>query len=134
MKFIKKLKESVDLKLRLGVNCEEERNTLISLLNVIEYYSTPSDYLSYLTSIEEKLALVLHEDDIYDTAGNSLKVMHVSDNADGSANMEVHAGSKVKEQIYSEGFNFLLIKALLEGTTDQILNWAQAGKQSNEHS
>lgn len=62
-------------------------------------------------------------------APNEFVVTCVKENEDGSADIEVEVGSEMKSKISAEGINFLLIKGILEGTTEDILRWAQRGKQ-----
>jgi hypothetical protein len=53
----------------------------------------------------------------------------IEENEDGSANVEVEAGPEMQQKIFEEGLNFLLLKSILEGTTEDVLRWAQRGKQ-----
>jgi hypothetical protein len=62
-------------------------------------------------------------------APNSFVVTCVSENEDGSADVEVEVGSEVKDKLFEEGLHFLLLKGILEGTTEDILRWAQRGKE-----
>jgi hypothetical protein len=41
----------------------------------------------------------------------------------------VEAGPEMQQKIFEEGLNFLLLKGILEGTTEDVLRWAQRGKQ-----
>lgn len=60
---------------------------------------------------------------------NEFVVTCINENEDGSANIEVEAGSEMVKIISSEGINFLLLKGILEGDTSDILRWAQRGKE-----
>lgn len=62
-------------------------------------------------------------------APNEFVVTCVSENEDGSANIEVEAGPEMQEKIFEAGISFMLLKGILEGTTEDILRWAQCGKR-----
>ena len=64
-----------------------------------------------------------------DLAPNQFTVTYVKENEDGSADVEIEAGEGVKEKLIEAGLNFMLIKVILEGTTEEILRWAERGKQ-----
>ena len=65
-------------------------------------------------------------------APNEFVVKYVSENEDGSANIEVEAGFEMQEKIFEAGISFMLLKGILEGTTEDILRWAQRGKQQEQ--
>jgi hypothetical protein len=67
-----------------------------------------------------------------DIAPNTFVVTCIKENEDGSADVEVEVGSEIKDRIVEEGINFLMLKGILEGTTDEILRWAQLGKQQEK--
>jgi predicted Fe-Mo cluster-binding NifX family protein len=60
---------------------------------------------------------------------NEFVVTCVEENEDGSANIEVEAGTEMQEKIFEAGINFMMLKGILEGTTEDVLRWAQRGKQ-----
>jgi hypothetical protein len=60
---------------------------------------------------------------------NGFIVTCINENEDGSANIEVETGSEMAKIISGEGINFLLLKGILEGNTDDIFRWAQKGKK-----
>lgn len=60
---------------------------------------------------------------------NEFVVTCINENEDGSANIEVEVGSEMAKIISGEGINFLLLKGILEGNTDDILRWALRGKK-----
>lgn len=64
-----------------------------------------------------------------DITANGFTVKLISENEDGSANIEIEAGPEMKDKFFSEGITFLLIKGILEGTTEDIFRWAQRGKE-----
>jgi hypothetical protein len=64
-----------------------------------------------------------------EVAPNAFVVTCVKENEDGSADIEVEVGSEISEKVIEEGINFLLLKGILEATTEDILRWAQRGKQ-----
>jgi hypothetical protein len=63
---------------------------------------------------------------------NTIEVTCVKENEDGSADIEFEVGSEMKEKIVGEGINFLLIKGILGGTTEDILRWADRGKEEEQ--
>jgi hypothetical protein len=68
-----------------------------------------------------------------DLGPNTFRVTCVEENEDGSAQVEVEVGSEeMRNRIFEEGINFLLLKGILEGTTDDVLQWAQLGKQQEK--
>lgn len=60
---------------------------------------------------------------------NEFIVTCVNANEDGSVNIEVETGSEMAKIISGEGINFLLLKGILEGNTDDIFRWARKGKE-----
>lgn len=62
-------------------------------------------------------------------ARNTFTVTCVKENEDGSADIEVELGAEVKDDIIKEGITFLMIKGIIEGNTEEILRWAQRGKE-----
>ena len=105
---------------------EEEKSLLLSLLRVISYYSLKSDYDAYYAENKEAIDIALGVKDI---PSDSFIVTFVKENADGSANVEMEIGSDVRETLFNDGMNMLLLKAALGGTTNDITNWAIRGKQ-----
>jgi hypothetical protein len=67
-----------------------------------------------------------------DLVPNEFVVTCVEENEDGSADIEVELGSEMRNRAISEGINFLMIKGILEGTTEDILRWAELGKQKEK--
>lgn len=68
-----------------------------------------------------------------DLEPNTFRITCVEENDDGSARVEVEVGSEeMRNRIFEEGINFLLLKGILEGTTDDILRWAELGKQQEK--
>jgi hypothetical protein len=63
---------------------------------------------------------------------NTFTITCVNENIDGSADIEVEMGPGMKDKVLDAGLNFLLVKAILGGTTEQILEWATRGKQEVE--
>ncbi len=62
-------------------------------------------------------------------ASNTFVVTYIEENEDGSANIEVEAGPEMQKMFCEEGLVFLLLKGVLEGKTEDILRWAERGKQ-----
>lgn len=62
---------------------------------------------------------------------NTFVVTCVNENEDGSAIIEVESDPEMSKVFLSEGINFLLLKGILEGSTSDILRWAQLGKNSD---
>lgn len=108
---------------------DENKNTLDGILRVISYYSVPSQYEAYFASIQDRYETAMGYSDL---APNEFTVTLVKENTDGSANIEIEAGEGVKEKLIEAGLNFMLIKAILEGTTEEILRWAERGKQEEK--
>jgi hypothetical protein len=68
-----------------------------------------------------------------DLEPNAFLVTCVEENDDGSARVEVEVGSEeMHSRVFEEGINFLLLKGILEGTTDDILRWAELGKRQEK--
>lgn len=68
-----------------------------------------------------------------DLGPNAFLVTCVEENDDGSARVEVEVGSEeMQSRVFEEGINFLLLKGILKGTTDDILRWAELGKQQEK--
>jgi hypothetical protein len=60
---------------------------------------------------------------------SSFTVTCIKENEDGSADVEIEVGKEAQQKIMEEGIQFVFIKGILEGTTDDILRWATLGKQ-----
>jgi hypothetical protein len=65
-------------------------------------------------------------------SSNNLVVTCIQENADGSADVEVEVGSEMKSKLIGDGINFMLIKGILEGTTEDVFRWAELGKQQEK--
>lgn len=61
-----------------------------------------------------------------------MKVLDIIENDDGSADVQVELDVEMKNYVISEGLNFMFIKSILGGTTEEILRWAEKGKTSRE--
>lgn len=117
------LKDSVETLLRLD---EEDADTLLSVLRVIEYFSIPTDYENYYEENKARIDEVLG---VKNLPANTLTITCANENIDGSADIEVEMGPGMKDKVLEAGLNFMLMKAILGGTTDEILTWAHRGKQ-----
>ena len=62
----------------------------------------------------------------------TLEVTEVEDHDDGSAVVSFQADQQSIDHLIEQGVNFMLIKEMLEGTTDQISVWAKRGKLEYE--
>jgi hypothetical protein len=51
----------------------------------------------------------------------TLEITYISDNEDGSANVELEMSEAVKHKLIEEGLHFLLIKAILGKKTEDFL-------------
>lgn len=69
-----------------------------------------------------------------DEKTKEITVTCVKENEDGSADVEVEVGPEVKDMLIDEGVNFILLKGMLGGNTEDILRWAQCGKQEEQTS
>lgn len=67
-----------------------------------------------------------------DITPNAFVVTCVKENEDGSADVEVEMGSEARQKATEEGITFLMMKGILEGTTEDILRWAELGKQQEK--
>lgn len=105
---------------------EEDKEILLSLLCVIEYYSLKDDYEEYYAKNKSLIDTALGTKNV---PANTFTVTCVEENEDGSADIEIEMGSGMKDKVLEAGINFLLMKSILEGTTSDILNWATRGKQ-----
>lgn len=105
---------------------DEDKVILRSLLRVIEYMSLHHDFKKFY---EEKLPEIETALGKKTMPSNSFTVTCVEENSDGSANVEVEMGDEVRNKLFEEGLNFLLIKAILGGDTEDVLCWAQKGKK-----
>lgn len=120
------LKDSVKVFFEGRELSDEDKEILISLLRVIQYMSIHPDYKNYYSQNKELIDIALGTGKI---GPNEFTVTCVKENVDGSANIEVEMGEGVRKSALDAGINFLLIKAILGGTTEDILQWAQLGKQ-----
>lgn len=60
-----------------------------------------------------------------------MKVIDVVENEDGSADVQFDLTDEEKVRCIEEGLSFLLLKTVLEGTTDDIFRWANRGKEDS---
>lgn len=60
---------------------------------------------------------------------NEFIITCIKENDDGSAEIEIELGSEMKNRVFEEGINFLMLKGILCGTTEDILKWAERGKK-----
>ena len=120
------LKESVGVILKLD---EGDNDMLLSLLRVIEYYSIPTDYERYYAENKTLIETALG---VKNLPANTFTVTCVAENIDGSADIEVEMGPGMKDKVLEAGLNFLLMRAILGGTTENILDWATLGKKEVE--
>ena len=124
---VEELKTSVETFFDRGEIHNDEKNTLRSLLEVISYYSVKDEYEAFFRMNKRQIETALGVDE--SVGPNTLTIEMISENPDGSANVDVTMGSEIKNTVMSEGVNFLLMKGVLNGTTDEVLRWAQRGKQ-----
>lgn len=123
--IISVLKDSVETIINLD---EGDNDMLLSLLRVIEYFSIPTDYEKYYTENKSRIETALG---IKNLPANTFTVTCVNENVDGSADVDVEMGPGMKDKILEAGLNFMLIKAILGGTTEEILDWATRGKEAS---
>lgn len=108
---------------------DEYKPLLKGALEVISYYSVPSQYETYFASIQDRYETAMGYSDL---APNEFAVTLVKENTDGSANIEIEADTKMKDKFLEEGVNFLLLKGILGGSVEDILRWAERGKQEEK--
>jgi hypothetical protein len=124
--LVNRLKDSILVLLRLEPLCDEDKETMRSLVKTLSYFVVHTDFEKFYSEYGDKIELVLSEGN---PKPNTFTVNCISENTDGSANVEIELGANVSKTIIGEGVNFLLLKAIVEGDTDQILRWSQRGKQ-----
>lgn len=117
------LKDSVEVLLKLD---EGDTDMLLSALRVIEYFSIPTDYEKYYAENKSRIETALG---VKNLPANTFTVTCMEENIDGSADIEIEMGPGMKDKVLEAGLNFLLLKAILGGTTENILDWATRGKQ-----
>ena len=122
------LKEGVETLLRLDEK-DKDSDMLLSILRVIEYYSVPTEYEMYYAENKTRIDKVLGTKNL---SAYTFNITCVNENIDGSADIEVDMGPGMKDKVLDAGFNFLLMKAILGGTTENILDWATRGKPEQE--
>lgn len=110
---------------------KEEKDLLLSLLRVISYYSLRNDYDEYYAENKEAIDIALGSKNIPD---NSFNVTFVEENVDGSANIEVELGSDIQKTLINEGVNFMLLRAALGCTINDVVTWATHGKELSQSS
>lgn len=123
---VNKLKDSILVLISLKPLDEDDRENLRSLMNTLSYFTVYSDYEKFYSEYGEDIEFILNEGR---PKAGTFTVNCISENADGSANVEVELGAEVSKTIIGEGVNFLLLKNIVDGDTDQILRWAQRGKK-----
>ena len=63
----------------------------------------------------------------------AIEVTTVSENEDGSADVHFEVDDEQEvQQLVSEGLNFLLLKGILNCNTEELLRWAERGKQEEK--
>jgi hypothetical protein len=126
---VNKLKDSITVLLHLKPLDEDDKKILRSLVNALSYFAIYSDYEKFYSEYSEDIETVLNEGR---PEAGKFTVQCISENEDGSANLEIELGANVSKTIIGEGINFLLLKGIFEGTTDDILRWAELGKQQEK--
>ena len=62
----------------------------------------------------------------------AIEVTDIIENEDGSADVQFDVSDEQEvQQLVSEGLNFLLIKGMLNCNTEELLRWAERGKQED---
>lgn len=63
----------------------------------------------------------------------AIEVTDIIENEDGLADVQFDVSDEQEvQQLVSEGLNFLLIKGFLECNTEELLRWAELGKQEEK--
>ena len=63
----------------------------------------------------------------------SIEVTDIIENEDGSADVQFDVSDECDiQQLVGEGLNFLLIKGILNCNTEELLRWAERGKQEEK--
>ena len=120
------LKDYVNLFLDEGELANEDKEIVSSLIRVIGYVSLHGDFKKYTEANKDRFDIALGNEKL---ASNQFTVEVVKENPDGSADIEVEMGPGMKDKVLEAGLNFMLMKAILGGNTEQILEWATRGKQ-----
>ena len=105
---------------------EEDRETVLNLLGTMKYVSLHDDYEKYYNEHKSQIDIAFG---VKNLPANTFTVTYVNENVDGSADVDVEMGPGMKDKILEAGLNFMLIKAILGGTTEEILDWATRGKE-----
>lgn len=124
--IVNQLESAILTLLNIGVDGDEDKRTLSSLLDVLEYFTVARVFDEFYVKHKQKIEEVLYSDQ---PKPDAFSVQVIKENHDGSAEVEVKYGANVSKTMMEEGVNLLLIKHILEGTTDQIFEWATRGKQ-----
>lgn len=114
-----------------GDNFNREYNIFESIVETIRYYSTPSQFATFMTDISEKHIKVLsmknNPEGSYD--------VEVVDNDDGSATVTFEADQKTLVVLAQNGMKYALMREVLGAdmyggvTDDQFFSWAKNGKE-----
>lgn len=126
--IVAELKESVSTFFHGCKLNKEEIVTLTSLLEVISYYSFKDEYNLYY---EQNKDLIERALDFNVVTSNKLIVTCVQENSDGSADIEVEMDEDTKNNVIGEGVNFIIIKGILGGNTEDYFRWVKLGKQQD---
>jgi hypothetical protein len=92
----------------------ESMKTVQSLIRSIEYFSTYSDYKEYIKTLDWSQFKTTKEK----TA--EVDINNITENEDGSANVDFTISEEYSKILIGEGFKFLLIKAAINKTDEEI--------------
>jgi hypothetical protein len=117
---IESLKESA----KSHFDQKDDDNILDHILGTLEYYMTHNDYKDFMEEL------------YYEEAEEkSFNLTMIEEYEDGSALFEFVVTSEEREVFTTMGISFGLIKGILgTDSTDDILKWAQLGKEAQEKS
>jgi hypothetical protein len=93
---------------------DESMLTIESLLRSIEYFSTPTQYKEYIKTLDWSK---------FETTGDQFAdiiINDITENADGSANINFTVSESQSKILIAEGFKFLVIKAAIDKTDEEI--------------
>jgi len=98
-------------------NLVESKRDVDAFLRVIEYISCDSDFKQYSQTLDfSKLGV-----DTPDVSG-SVTIDEITENEDGSANIQFSTSRDQLNLLTGEGFKYLLMKGISGKTDDEIMN------------
>lgn len=108
---------------------EDDLSLLHATIKVLGYYMHTQAFEKWYEPYEARISAIYNQLS-YEDVDSQATVTNIRDNPDGSAFVEVEMDAGMERATMDAGINMLLIRGILECTTDELFVWAQQGKKN----